>query len=511
MGSQSALYLSKIQMSSATVVLDSSSWSACLTNYLDTQSQLQGTNMQYQCDYINVAGNSMLLMQSSTLSFGSLENPSGSLHAIATTVSGSALTLGSALFNSQDSTVTLANATCNASSNVTSDNSSLTSSGPLTIGGAATFARSTIVASATLFLQSTTFLTLADATSLTLAQAQVTSATVTLSGTSSITLDDTSGAALSALSGMNLAGLGNFVMRRGRARLADRSSIGVPLVLQNTAARRALLQTDLTTTSPALSVCGAEVAAVTVASGASYSVDSSCAFGSETWNIAGVSGTYTTSALANGAVDVAAGGLLVLDAITANANAFSVNGSLTLAGALEVVVNGSSNTGTVALMKWDSASCADVTAQTTLYNCDGCAVAVTASSPAATCVLQLAFAGQSSDQADGLVWLSLLALIPVLGAVWSLLRYKLRSQSSREMEGGVINPQPMPHAPTPMPNLMPVAHFDFETPYGAALDIPVSPQSPGGLPPRPYTPYPQSPGDLGTVCRAVCFQNFEFF
>ena len=40
MGSQSALYLSKIQMSSATMVLDSSSWSACLTNHLDTQSQL---------------------------------------------------------------------------------------------------------------------------------------------------------------------------------------------------------------------------------------------------------------------------------------------------------------------------------------------------------------------------------------------------------------------------------------------------------------------------------------
>ena len=67
--------------------------------------------------------------------------------------------------------MTLANATCNVSSNVTSDNSSLTSSGPLTIRGAATFARSMIIASATLFLQSTTFLTLADATSLTLAQA----------------------------------------------------------------------------------------------------------------------------------------------------------------------------------------------------------------------------------------------------------------------------------------------------------------------------------------------------
>ena len=484
MGSQSALYLSKIQMSSATMVLDSSSWSACLTNHLDTQSQLQGTNMQFQCDYIIVAGNSALLMQSSTLSFGSLETPSGSLHAIATTVSGSALTLGSALFNSQDSTVTLANATCNGSSNVTSDNSSLTSSGPLTIGGAATFARSTIVASATLFLQSTTFLTLADATSLTLAQAQVTSATVTLSVTSSITLDDTSGAALSALSGMNLAGLGNFVMRRGRARLADRSSIGVPLVLQNTAARRALLQTDLTTTSPALSVCGAEVAAVSVASGASYSVDSSCAFGSETWNVAGVSGTYTTSALANGAVDVAAGGLLVLDAVTANANAFSVNGSLTLAGALEVVVNGSSNTGTVALMKWDSASCADVTAQTTLYNCDGCAVAVTASSPAATCVLQLAFAGQStgSNQGDGLVWLSLLALIPVLGAVGFLLRNKLLRDWSREME--VIDRQPMPHALTmalPAPcgsslGLHCVTSLDYDW---TALDTPVSPESPG--------------------------------
>jgi hypothetical protein len=71
-----------------------------------------------------------------------------------------------------------------------------------------------------------------------------------------------------------------------------------------------------------------------------------------------------------------------------------------------------------------------------------------------------------------LVWLSLLALIPVLGAVGFLLRNKLLRDWSREME--VIDRQPMPHAPTIMPT--PVTSLDYDW---TALDTPVSPESPG--------------------------------
>ena len=140
--------------------------------------------------------------------------------------------------------------------------------------------------------------------------------------------------------GCTMSGLGQFGIRRGLMRMLTSSRLLTTMLLSANAAfgrGRALLQTDLNTTSPAVSVCGAEVSSgLTVASGASLSVDTSCSYGSESWNSAGITSTYTTSALANGAVDVQSGGLLVLDSVTGSANAFSINGSLTLLGAMEV-------------------------------------------------------------------------------------------------------------------------------------------------------------------------------
>ena len=59
---------------------------------------------------------------------------------------------------------------------------------------------------------------------------------------------------------------------------------------------RSLLQTDLTTTNPALSVCGSVVSGsdLTIGSGASVDVDTSCTYGSESWDISGTTTTYTT-------------------------------------------------------------------------------------------------------------------------------------------------------------------------------------------------------------------------
>ena len=268
------------------------------------------------------------------------------------------------------------------STRITCDNSSHSVARDLIVGGSAlAVTRSTIAASG-LYAEAASALSLAGGSAVRLAHAHLTASAVAISATSGVAVDDASGLGTSALSaGATVTGPGRVHVRRGRLRLSTAANVTAPLLLSAgptpAAARpRALLQTDVSATDPAAAVCGAGVAStLTVASGGSLSVDASCAYSAETWNVLGTTGTYTTSALAAGGVDVQAGGLLVLAAVTAAANAFSVAGPLTLAGRAEVVVTGV-GTGTVTLMKWDAQACADVASQVRLCGDRGLGPAV---------------------------------------------------------------------------------------------------------------------------------------
>jgi len=193
---------------------------------------------------------------------------------------------------------------------------------------------------------------------------------------------------------------------------------------------RSLLQTDLTTTNPALSVCGSVVSGsdLTIGSGASVDVDTSCTYGSESWDISGTTTTYTTSGLANGNVDVQSGGLLVLSSVTGSPNAFSINGTLTLSGTMEVVVSAAGDGTTVTLMKWNSGGSCDNLTSVYVYGCSNCSTNVTYSSDGTQCYLQMTFSGLSAATADddsdeALYFLFFLLLIPIFGIfMWMLMK-----------------------------------------------------------------------------------------
>jgi hypothetical protein len=257
---------------------------------------------------------------------------------------------------------------------------------------------------------------------------QMSTSTITISDSSSTLAiegaDNTAVAAFGTSSAIQ--GNGRLGFRRGRFTMTS-STFLVALILSSASSafghQRSLLQTDLTTTSPAVSACGSVVSgsSLTIGSGASLDVDTSCTYGTETWNIFGTSSTYTTSALANGNVDVQSGGLLVLSSITGSPNAFSINGSLTLSGSMEVIVSAAGDGTTVTLMKWDSSTCTDITGSITVYGCSNCTLNVTYSTPAASCYLQMTFGNASvaADDNDELLYLLflLLLLIPITGAI----------------------------------------------------------------------------------------------
>ena len=257
-------------------------------------------------------------------------------------------------------------------------------------------------------------------------QMQMSTSTITISDASStLAIDGADNTAVAAFgASSSILGLGRLGFRRGRISMTS-STFLVALILSSATGafdhQRSLLQTDLTITSPAVSACGSVVSgsSLTIASGASLDVDTSCTYGTETWNIFGTSSTYTTSALANGNVDVQSGGLLVLSSITGSANAFSINGSLTLSGSMEVIVSAAGDGTTVTLMKWDSSTCTDITGSVTVYGCSNCTLNVTYSTPAASCYLQMTFGTATAPAADDndelLYLLFLLLLIPIIG------------------------------------------------------------------------------------------------
>ena len=256
-------------------------------------------------------------------------------------------------------------------------------------------------------------------------QMQMSTSTITISDASStLAIDGADNTAVAAFgASSSILGLGRLGFRRGRISMTS-SAFLVALILSSATGafdhQRSLLQTDLTTTSPAVSACGSVVSgsSLTIASGASLDVDTSCTYGTETWDIFGTSSTYTTSALANGNVDVQSGGLLVLSSITGSPNAFSINGTLTLSGSMEVIVSAAGDGTTVTLMKWDSSTCTDITGSVTVYGCSNCTLNVTYSTPAASCYLQMTFgslAAPSDDNDELLYLLFLLLLLPFIG------------------------------------------------------------------------------------------------
>ena len=102
--------------------------------------------------------------------------------------------------------------------------------------------------------------------------------------------------------------------------------------------RRAVLQTDTSTLNPFTTACNATAASdLTVAIGAALAPDLLCTSGTETWNIAGTSAVYTTSASTSGSVTIDSGGYLIFQSVTEAPNPFSVGAGLTVNGAIEVV------------------------------------------------------------------------------------------------------------------------------------------------------------------------------
>ena len=207
-------------------------------------------------------------------------------------------------------------------------------------------------------------------------------------------------------SGAVFSGLGVVRHRRGLLRLAAGSTIGCGLQLSPSAQivrrARALLQTDVANaTNPAASACGNSIGSTTVASGASLSVDTSCSYGSESWDVAGTTSNYTTSVAATGAVDVQSGGLLVLNTVTTSSNAFSIAGTFTLSGSMEVLVTDALTPGDVIFMKWDDTSCTDITSSVTVYGCvTSCSTAVVASSAGTSCYLRLSIATRTPTPSE---------------------------------------------------------------------------------------------------------------
>ena len=372
---------------------------------------------------------------------GGLQTNSSALDLQESTVGCGHLQMSASTLNASTNTTVTASQVTFSQTTVQMTSTTLTSSGAMSdTGGSLTFTTSTIVVTSTFTSVSSSYsLT---GSSMTVTQHTITSTTIALTDVASQFLLDGGGAGggtqVGSLgSGAVLSGLGFLRHRTGLLRLIAGSTIGCGMQLSPSAQivrrARALQQTDLTTTNPAVTACGNSIGATTVASGASLSIDTSCSFGTESWDVAGTTSTYTTSVATTGAVDVQSGGLLVLNSVTTSANPFSITGTLTLSGSLELLVTDTSTTGNIILMKWDDTSCTDITSSVTVYGCTSCTTSVVASSTATSCYLRLSIGMTSSDSNDA--WwglLALLALIPcAAGLAWYCCR--IRTQDPEEI------------------------------------------------------------------------------
>ena len=403
---------------------------------------------------------------------GGLQSTSSTMDLQQSTVGCGHLQMSSSTLTASSSTTVTASQVTFSQTTVQMTSTTFTSSGAMSDdGGSLAFTTSTIVVTSTFTSTSSSYsLT---GSSMTVTQHTITSTTIALTDVSSQFLLDGGGAGAGSQvgslgSGAVFSGLGFFRHRTGLLRLLAGSTIGSGLQLSPSAQilrrARALQQTDLTTTNPAATACGNSIGSTTVASGASLSIDTSCNFGTESWDVAGITSTYTTSVAATGAVDVQSGGLLVLNTVTTSSNPFSITGTFTLSGSMEVLVT-DTTTGNVILMKWDDTSCTDITSSVTVYGCTttSCSTEVVASSAATSCYLRLSIGTTSSSDSDDSLWglLALLALIPcVAGLAWYY--YKFGSRTSPNYDELVVakdypvaeNVATMTHPNTP-------AYFDY--------------------------------------------------
>ena len=253
--------------------------------------------------------------------------------------------------------------------------------------------------------------------------------------------------------------------------------------------------------SPVATACGAELSTgLTVASGAALDADLSCTFGTETWNIAGVSATYTTSAAtsAGGGVTVDAGGYLILSNVATSANGLSVNGALAMNGNVEVVAAAALAAGESAvLLRWLDTTCADITASASVFGCPGCTLAVQPSNPAEACylVLQLlaspspspspspsaaaaAAAAAGDDGSDALLLLLLLLLL-LPGACGFAALWRRRQAIDQSLATD-LNASPVEPAPAAYRGL--VSPLEAELPYPLYPDAPLEPMPGDDLP-----------------------------
>ena len=86
------------------------------------------------------------------------------------------------------------------------------------------------------------------------------------------------------------------------------------------------------------------------------------------------------------------GGYLILSSVTGSANPFSINGSVSMNGALEVwVTSAPTSAAAFPLMRWLDTACVDLTSSATVYGvCGGCTLRVVSSEPATACYLMMA-------------------------------------------------------------------------------------------------------------------------
>ena len=397
---------------------------------------------------------------------GGLQTTSSTMDLQQSTVGCGHLQMSSSTLSASSSTTVTASQVTFSQTTVQMTSASFTSSGTMSDdGGSLTFTTSTIVVTSTFTSTSSSYsLT---GSSMTVTQHTITSTTITLTDVSSQFLLDGSGAGGGSLvgslaSGAVFSGLGFLRHRTGLLRLLAGSTIGCGLQLSPNAQilrrTRALQQTDLTTTNPAATACGNSIGSTTVASGASLSIDTSCSFGTESWDVAGTTSTYTTSVAATGAVDVQSGGLLVLNTVSTSTNPFSITGTFTLSGSIEVLVTDSSTTAIVILMKWDDTSCTDITSSVTVYGCTtmSCNTDVVASSAATSCYLRLFLRDTSSSDSNDAWWglLALLALIPCCAGC-ALYWYKIRPKEDISYDEVLVADTAYPgyyeHGPFPSP------------------------------------------------------------
>ena len=302
--------------------------------------------------------------------------------------------------------------------------SSIVSSGEMVDAGSTLTLAGTALTAASLTASASTY-SMAGGSSLTVTQTALQSFSINLEDATSGFLVDGGGAdggTRVASMGLDFLcfGIGRLAVKTGQMDMLEGSVLRCPLYLDQNhqldsfipPVRRRLLQTDLSTTNPHATACGNSVYTVDVITGASLAVDTSCTFGTAAFDVQGTTSNYTVSFEAIGRVIVESGGVLVLNTISTASNVWSITGTFTLSGIMELLVTDTSSTGDVLLMKWDDTSCADITANTTIYGCTTCSMSVVALGSGTACYLRLTIGSTTSgSDSDNMLWLLLLLLL----------------------------------------------------------------------------------------------------